>query len=89
MSLIVSFSNPGFYKPEQRELDKDNSISNLLYTKYLFLFFVKEMLVATISDRNFMLKYCKTCKIVKDVRVFHCKYCNLCIMRHGNNKNIK
>lgn len=46
------------------------------------------MLVATISDRNFMLKYCKTCKIVKDVRVFHCKYCNLCIMRHGNYKNI-
>lgn len=39
MSLIVSFSNPGFYKPEQRELDKDSSISNLLYIQNIYFYF--------------------------------------------------
>ena len=79
-SLLVSFSNPGFFKPEQRELDKDSSISNVcLFNRLYFL----EMLVATIGERNIMLKYCKTCKIIKDLRVFHCKYCDLCVMRHG------
>ena len=29
------------------------------------------------------MRFCRTCKIIKDIRVFHCKYCNLCIERHG------
>jgi len=37
-----------------------------------------------VNSQNIFLKFCTTCKIVKDVRVFHCKYCNLCIERHDH-----
>lgn len=36
-----------------------------------------------LKEANLFLKYCKTCKIIRDIRVFHCKICNLCVMRHG------
>ena len=27
---------------------------------------------------KFVLKYCPTCKLARDVRTFHCRYCNMC-----------
>lgn len=36
-----------------------------------------------IEHRNIFLNFCKTCKIIKDLRVFHCKHCELCVVRHG------
>jgi hypothetical protein len=65
--LYVSFSDPGFISEGNLE-EKD-------YDKLLPL--------AVYKEKNYLLKYCVTCKIVRDLRVFHCRNCNLCIMRHG------
>lgn len=67
MCLIVCFSDPGFIA--------EGNLEEKEYDKLVPL--------AVVQERNFMLKYCYTCKIVRDLRVFHCKVCNLCIMRHG------
>ena len=37
-----------------------------------------------IKDTEYILPYCETCQIVRDVRVFHCKKCNKCILRHDH-----
>jgi hypothetical protein len=42
------------------------------------------MLIAIVNDNNYFLKYCEYCNIVKDLRVHHCRHCNLCVIRHGN-----
>jgi hypothetical protein len=31
-----------------------------------------------------MLRYCKTCKLIQGLRVFHCKTCGLCVTRHDH-----
>ena len=37
-----------------------------------------------IKETEYILPYCETCQIVRDVRVFHCKKCNKCIQRHDH-----
>jgi palmitoyltransferase ZDHHC9/14/18 len=38
----------------------------------------------TISDQKIMLKYCQTCKTVRDVRSMHCSLCGYCIKKHDH-----
>ncbi len=45
--------------------------------------FEKYVPIAVINKKNFILKYCSTCEIAKDLRVFHCSTCDACIIRHG------
>ncbi len=40
--------------------------------------------VVKIKNSIFKLKYCETCKIVRHLRSFHCKYCNKCILRQDH-----
>lgn len=65
--LNVYFSDPGFIKPGNLE---ESNYHNLIP-------------IAIVGGKNFLLKYCGSCNIVRDLRVFHCKYCNLCVLRHG------
>lgn len=37
-----------------------------------------------IKDTEYILSYCETCQIIRDVRVFHCNRCNRCILRHDH-----
>ena len=41
----------------------------------------------TIKNHTFILKYCHTCKLIRDIRTFHCKYCGICIERHDHHCN--
>ena len=66
-SFYVSFSDPGFIA--------EGSLEETFYDK--------TVPIVEINKESFLLKYCSTCKIVRDIRVFHCKICNLCVMRHG------
>lgn len=43
--------------------------------------------LASKNGKDFLLKYCSTCKIVRELRVFHCSNCNACISRHGKKFN--
>ena len=33
----------------------------------------------TINNKIFILKYCNTCHLIRDIRTFHCKICGICI----------
>ena len=37
-----------------------------------------------IKNVAFNLTYCTTCKIVRDIRTFHCNHCGMCIERHDH-----
>ena len=70
---IISFidvctSIPGYQKGEKIS---EKEFSNLAPTK-------------TIKNHTFILKYCHTCKLIRDIRTFHCKYCGICIERHDH-----
>ena len=38
----------------------------------------------TIKDTDYLLPYCETCQIVRPLRVFHCRICDKCIIRHDH-----
>ena len=65
--FYVSFSDPGIIMP-----------SNIPEEEY-----EKHVPIAVSKGKNFILKHCLTCNIVRDLRVFHCSNCNVCISRHG------
>ena len=44
----------------------------------------KEQLYAQSSTSMIKLKMCKSCHIIKNLRVFHCRKCGLCILRHDH-----
>ena len=69
-SLITAFIDPGSFLPNKIE---DNSKS-----------FDAKLMIATIGDQDYFLKFCYTCKIAKDLRVYHCPNCGLCILRHDH-----
>jgi len=69
-SLYTSFTDPGAFLPNYREDKANNPDTNLM--------------LATVKKQDYFLKICKTCKIAKDLRVFHCKECGLCILRHDH-----
>lgn len=66
--LDISTSNPGY--------QTENKMS------------VKEYIQTTptvkIGKSVYILKYCNTCHLVRDVRTFHCASCNRCVLDHDH-----
>ena len=46
--------------------------------------FLVQQPTLTIGKVTFLLKYCETCHIVRNVRSFHCRLCNKCVERHDH-----
>ncbi len=67
LSIYFSRKDPGFIIPNTLEISEYDKINP----------------VVTIKEKHYLLKYCNTCRIIRDIRVFHCKECNLCVERHG------
>ena len=40
--------------------------------------------VVKIKNVQYALSYCQTCKIIRQPRVFHCRICNKCILKHDH-----
>lgn len=69
-TFITVLIDPGSFLPNIKE---DNSNS-----------FDAKLMIATIKDQDYFLKFCYTCKIARDLRVHHCRDCGLCILRHDH-----
>lgn len=46
--------------------------------------FQKAQPTLTLGKSTIILKRCPTCEIVRDIRTFHCQYCNKCVERHDH-----
>lgn len=66
-TIKLSFSDPGFVS---KGVLKESEFSDLIP-------------IVSYNDKNFLLRYCHSCSLIRDVRMFHCKKCGLCVMRHG------
>ena len=69
-SLNTAFTDPGSFLPNYGE-DKSNSSE-------------AKLMIATINSHDYFLKFCRTCLNAKDLRVYHCPDCGLCILRHDH-----
>ena len=70
LSLKTALTDPGCFLPNFGE-DKSN------YSD-------AKLMIATINNQDYFLKFCRTCLNAKDLRVFHCPDCGLCIIRHDH-----
>ena len=68
-TLLTALVDPGSFLPNKEDY------SNLSDTK---------LMIATIKNQDYFLKFCYTCKIARDLRVYHCPECGLCILRHDH-----
>ena len=64
----VSTSIPGYQTGKTLTIEEFNSLKP----------------IKKINDIVFELKYCITCKLIKDIRTFHCNYCKICILKHDH-----
>ena len=69
-TLLAGLIDPGSFLPSKSD---ENSKS-----------FDAKLMFASISNLNYSLKFCYTCNIVRDLRVYHCPDCGLCILRHDH-----
>ena len=69
-SMETALIDPGSFLPNYKE-DYSNSSD-------------AKLMIATIKEQDYFLKFCYTCKIARDLRVHHCSDCNLCIIRHDH-----
>ena len=69
-SLATVLVDPGSFLPSDKEDNSNSSDAKLM--------------IATIKDQDYFLKFCYTCKIARDLRVHHCSECGLCILRHDH-----
>jgi palmitoyltransferase ZDHHC9/14/18 len=69
-SLNTALTDPGSYLPDYWEDKSNNSDAKIM--------------LATIKGQEYFLKFCRTCLIAKDLRVYHCPDCGLCILRHDH-----
>ena len=46
--------------------------------------YLNSKIKSVINGKKLVLKYCDTCKLIRDVRSFHCKECGLCVERHDH-----
>ena len=40
-----------------------------------------------VGGQKYVLKYCVTCHLIRDIRTFHCSTCGLCIEKHDHHCN--
>ena len=40
-----------------------------------------------VGGQKYILKYCTTCNLIRDIRTFHCNICGLCIEKHDHHCN--
>jgi ferredoxin len=64
----VSTSIPGYQNGENVKEEDYNSV---IYSQ-------------TIGNKTYQLKYCKTCKKIRDIRTHHCNRCNICVEKHDH-----
>ncbi len=69
-SLNTALTDPGSFLPNYGE-DKSNTSE-------------AKLMIATINTNDYFLKFCRTCLNAKDLRVYHCPDCGLCILRHDH-----
>ena len=69
-TLKTALTDPGSFLPNFGE-DKSNSSD-------------AKLMIATINNQDYFLKFCRTCLNAKDLRVYHCPDCGLCIIRHDH-----
>lgn len=69
-SLKTALTDPGSFLPNYGEDKSESSEAKLM--------------IATIKGQDYFLKFCKTCLNAKDLRVYHCPDCGLCIIRHDH-----
>ena len=69
-SLKTALTDPGSFLPNYGEDKSNSSEANLM--------------IATIKGQDYFLKFCQTCLNAKDLRVYHCADCGLCIIRHDH-----
>ena len=69
-TLFTALTDPGSFLPNYGE-DKSNSADS-------------KIMIATINGQDYFLKFCRTCLNAKDLRVYHCDDCGLCILRHDH-----
>jgi hypothetical protein len=46
--------------------------------------FDKANIKKIVKGQRYMLKYCTTCNLIRDVRTFHCNTCGLCVEKHDH-----
>ena len=49
--------------------------------------FDKAKIKKIVGGQTYVLKYCTTCHLIRDIRTFHCKICGLCIEKHDHHCN--
>ena len=69
-TLFTALTDPGSFLPNYGE-DKSKSADS-------------KIMIATINGQDYFLKFCRTCLNAKDLRVYHCDDCGLCILRHDH-----
>ena len=69
-SLFTALTDPGSFLPNYGE-DKSNTTE-------------AKLMIATIKGQDYFLNFCRTCLNAKDMRVYHCPDCDLCILRHDH-----
>lgn len=69
-TLLTTLIDPGSFLPNKKEDNSNSSDAKLM--------------IATIKEQDYFLKFCYTCKIAKDLRVYHCPECGVCILRHDH-----
>ena len=40
-----------------------------------------------VGGKKYLLKYCTTCHLIRDIRTFHCDTCGICIEKHDHHCN--
>lgn len=69
----ISTADPGFLP--HGNLTKEQFETNKNISEDSTLIIVKNYKIE--------LKYCESCKIVREARMFHCSVCNNCVKVHG------
>ena len=49
--------------------------------------FEKNKITKIVGGEKYVLKYCTTCHLIRDVRTFHCNECGICIEKHDHHCN--